>query len=350
MTLAANVLVALLAIGLLIALHELGHLVAARLAGMRVERYSIGFGWVLARRRFGDTEYCLSAIPFGGYVKIAGMAPGEDEGDPRAFHRRPLLARVFVIAAGPLANELVAVLLVYAVALAGMPYTKVARVGQVLPESAAAAAGLSPGDLVRGVNGAAVTSFPDLVAAIRSHPGETVALEIDRDGKPRRILVQLGTPPFLGVSAPLRRFSPIAAVPAAIGWTVRQTAWVVTGTLSAFRHPHAAQLEGPIGTIQTTAKEAEHGWQSLVFTLALLSLALAVFNVLPWPSLDGGRLLFLLFEILLRRPVNRRIEMAVHAIGMVFLIALVVLVTVGDVRRLAGGAGPPPAGGADAGR
>ncbi len=351
MAFALNLALALLAIGLLIALHEFGHLLVARATGMRVERYSIGFGPVIARFHIGETEYCLSAFPVGGYVRIAGMTPGEGgEDDPRAFNRRPAWQRLLVIAAGPATNELLAAALVYVVAIAGMPYTRVAQVGELLPGSAAAQAGLAPGDVVLKVDGAPVSTFGDLVAAVRGHPGETVALDVRRGAEARRFTVKLGTPPLLGVAAPVRRYGPLDAVPAAIEWTGRQTVGVVTGTLDALRHPRGAQIAGPIGTVQVTVQEAERGWQSLVFTLALISLALAVFNVLPWPALDGGRLLFLLFELVARRPVNQRIEVAFHAMGFLLLLGLILLVSVGDVKRLAGGASPTgPPSQADAG-
>lgn len=327
---------AICALGLLIALHEFGHLVMARLCGMRVERYSIGFGPVLARLRRGETEYCLSAFPIGGYVKIAGMNPGDAEAadDPHTFNHRPAWQRALVIAAGPLTNELLAVLLVYAVAIAGMPYTRDPVVGELLPGSPAAAAGLLPGDRVEQVDGQPLGSFQDMVRAIHGHPGETVALDIVREGRRLRLTAKLGTPPLLGVAAPIRRYSALDAVPAAIAWTGRQTVATVAGVFEAALHPRSGQIEGPIGTVQVTVEEAEHGWQSLLFTLSLISLALAIFNALPWPALDGGRLIFLGYELIFRRPVNQRVETAIHATGFLLLLALIALVTVGDVRRL----------------
>ena len=338
-------LFAILALGLLIALHEFGHLIVARLVGMRVDRYSLGFGPVLVRFQRGETEYCLSAVPLGGYVKIAGMAPGEeiDPKDPRAFGKRPSWQRLAVVAAGPITNWLLAVALVYAVALAGMPDTRAARVGQILPGSAADAAGLEAGDLVQSLDGAPLGTFQDLVSAVQSHPGQTVALELVRAGQPLRLDVRLATPAVLGVAAPLRHYDPLAAVPAAVGWTGRQTVGMVISLGDALRHPRGAQLSGPIGTVQVTVEEARHGWQNLVFTLAVISLALAVFNVLPWPALDGGRLIFLLFEAIFRRPVNQRVETAVHALGFLLLLALILAVTVGDLKRLIGPRSGAPA-------
>jgi regulator of sigma E protease len=328
-------LTAIGAVGLLIALHEFGHLVVARLCGMRVERYSIGFGPTLLRFTRGETEYVLSAIPIGGYVRVAGMNPGEtiDPNDTRAYSHRPAWQRFLVIAAGPLTNELLAVGLIFSVAMYGMPVTSRAEVGQILADSAAAQGGLKPGDLVLAVDGEPVQTFNDLVLAVRAHPAQVVALDLERGDQKLRVTVNLPKTPVLGVSAPLRRYGPVEALPAAIGWTARQTVGMVAGLIQALRHPNQAQVQGPIGTVQVTAQEAAHGWQNLISTLALISLALAVFNVLPWPALDGGRLLFLLYELVRRKPVNQRVETAVHAMGFLVLLGLIVLVTVGDLKR-----------------
>jgi regulator of sigma E protease len=336
-------LAAIVAVGLLIALHELGHLVVARLCGMRVERYSIGFGPTLLRFQRGETEYVLSAIPIGGYVRVAGMSPGEqiDPNDTRAYSHRPAWQRFLVIAAGPVTNELLAVALVFSVAMYGMPVTSRAEVGQVVPSSAAERGGLQPGDLVHAVDGEPIQTFNDLVLAIRSHPGQAVGLDVERgergEQKLRITVILPRSPVVLGVSAPLRRYGPVEALPAAFAWTARQTVAMVAGLVQALRHPNQAQVQGPIGTVQVTAQEAAHGWQNLISTLALISLALAVFNVLPWPALDGGRLIFLLYELVRRRPVNHRVETAVHAMGFLVLLGLIVLVTVGDVKRWAVG-------------
>ncbi len=347
-----NIVLAICALGTLIALHEFGHLVVARLVHMRVERFSIGFGPVLARFRRGETEYCLSAIPIGGYVKIAGMTPGDTEAadDPHTFNHRPAWQRVLVIAAGPFTNELLAVLLVYVVAIAGMPYTREPVVGEVLPGSAAAAAGLLPGDRVQQLDGQALGSFVDLVGAIRGHSGESVVLDVVRNGEAKRLTAKLGTPAVLGVAAPIRRYTPLDAVPAAIAWTGRQTVNTVQGVIDVLLHHSSGQIEGPIGTVQATAQEAEHGWRSLVFVLSLISLALAIFNALPWPALDGGRLLFLLYELIFRRPVNQKVETAIHATGFLLLLGLIALVTVSDVRRLRAKPEPEAATATDGGR
>jgi regulator of sigma E protease len=336
---------ALLAVSLLIALHEFGHLVAARLFGMKVERYSIGFGPALLRFQRGETEYVLSAIPFGGYVQVMGMNPAEPgaDADPRSYARHSVWQRFAVVLAGPLTNELLATALIFAVAMSGMPDSSRPQVGAVLPASAAQDAGLLPGDLINQVDGEPVADFAELVRAVHRHPGETIVLDVVRNGQSMRITAALpAAGALLGVEAPKRRYSVGEALPAAFLWTARMTVESVVGLVDAFTHP--SRLQGPIRTVQFTAREAERGWESLVATMALISLALAIFNALPLPALDGGRMLFLAYEAIFRKPVNHRVEGAVHAAGFLLLIGLIVAISVKELRPAA----PPAPGGAPA--
>jgi regulator of sigma E protease len=338
---------ALLAVSLLIALHELGHMIAARLLGMKVERYSLGFGPVLLRTRRGETEYALSSIPFGGYVQVMGMNPGEPgfDSDPRSYARRSVGQRFLVVLAGPVTNWLLAALLIFIVALSGMPDTSRPEVGAVLPNSAAQAAGLKPGDIITEVDGEPVFDFPQLVRAVHRHPGESIELMVHRDRQSLRLFASLPAEGgLLGVESARRRYSVAAAVPAAFLWTLRSTADTVVGLVDAFSHP--SRLQGPIRTVQFTAHEAQRGWESLISTLAAISLALAIFNALPLPALDGGRMLFLAYEGVLKRPVSQRIEGFVHASGFLLLIGLIVALSVRELRPEPGAkpsASPPAA-------
>jgi len=337
---------ALLAVSVLIALHELGHLLAARLFNMKVERYSIGFGPVLLRFQRGETEYVLSAIPFGGYVQVMGMNPAEPgyDADPRSYARRSVAQRFFVVLAGPLTNELLAAALIFCVALSGMPDTKKPIVGGLLPASAAQAAGLQVGDLINSVDGEPVKDFNELVHAVHRHPGENIVLDVVRGGQSLRITAALPADGgLLGVESSKKRYSVGQAIPAAFLWTVQSTVGTVVGLGMAFTHP--SQLQGPIRTVQFTAHEAERGWENLVATLALISLALAIFNALPLPALDGGRMLFLAYEAIFRKPVNQKLEGAVHAAGFLLLVGLILAISVKELRA---GATPATAGAAAA--
>lgn len=323
--------VAVVALGLLIALHELGHLLAARMLGIRVSRYSVGFGPTLFEFKHGETTYALAALPLGGYTRVVGMDPGDPEAlHPDSYLVRPVWQRLWVVAAGPLMNELLAVLLVYAVAVAGMPDTSSTKLGRVEPHSPAELAGLKVGDRITAVDGQPTERFADLVGALHSHGGETIALAVERGDETLKMTAKLEVPPLLGVGPPLRHYGPLEAVPAAVEWTFRTTLDTVKSLGVAVRHP--SLLQGPLGTVRATAQEADHGLYSLLFMLALISLGLAVFNALPLPALDGGRSLFLIFEGITRRKVSPRFEGMVHGLGLMLLLGAIATLSLFELR------------------
>jgi regulator of sigma E protease len=343
------VLVAILAFGLLVVIHELGHFLVARLFGMRVERFSIGFGPVLWSRRRGDTDWAVSAIPLGGYVKVAGMAPGEEiaPGDTGAFCNQPAWRRFLVILAGPATNYVFAVVLAIGlVATLGLREPDPAPVvGDVLPGGAAQRGGLAAGDRVLGADGRAIATWAALVEAVRGHPGQDLALEVRRAGAPEgappaRIVVRpddsggvgkLGmTPNLLPVRA-----GPVDAVVQGFLRTNQRAAAVVSDLGRVLTGKQKGEMMGPVGIAQEMARSARAGAGPFLMMVWLISIMLAIFNFLPFPALDGGRLAFLGYEILARRPANQKVESWVHAIGFVVLIALLLGVTVfGDLARL----------------
>jgi len=346
---AGAIVVAVLAFALLVVIHEAGHAVAARLSGMRVERFSVGFGPVLARFRRGETEYALSALPLGGYVKIAGMAPGDEEAaaDPRSFTNRPAWQRFLVIAAGPGMNYLLAIGLAAALAATvgfAVPDPS-ASVGQIVPGYPAEEAGLADGDRVLSVAGTPVSTWDDLVAEIQRRPGQAVSLEVERaEGEAtRRLTLTLVPRADGGVGRAgfqmhlLRERHPGLG---AIALGVAQTHGTAARTLSALaaifsREKGAPRLHGPLRIGEEMARAAQRGGESLVHILFSLSVALALFNLLPFPGLDGGRLVFLAYEIVARRRANERIESILHAIGIAALLLLLLGVTLfGDLPGL----------------
>ncbi len=344
-----GILLAVLAFGLLIVIHEAGHYLAARACGMRVERFSVGFGPVVWSRRRGDTEWALSAVPLGGYVKIAGMAPGEsiEPGDRTAYGNQPAWRRFLVIVAGPAMNYLLAVVMaVTLIATMGLREPdQSSTLGDVIPGGAAARAGLVAGDRVVTAGGAPVDGWAALVQAIRSHPGQDLELGVVRAGAPA------GSPPVgvvirpddsggvgkAGVAPSLR------AVKAGLGESVvlgvRRTndkaAEILGGLGQVVTRKQKAELQGPVGIAQEMARSARAGAAPFLMMVWLISLMLAIFNFLPLPALDGGRLIFLVYEMVTRRPVNQRVEAVIHTVGFVLLFGLLVGVTLfGDLPRL----------------
>jgi len=333
------IVVAVVGLGLLIAAHEAGHLVLARLMGMRVETYSLGFGPRIAGFRRGETDYRLSALPLGGYCKIAGFTPddpaAQDPNDSGSYMNKPAWRRFLVIAAGPGVNYLLAFLIIAILYVSqGFPDRTTNRI-EVIPGGPAAAAGLQTGDEVIAVDGVAVRSIQDLRRELQK-PGAPPErrVEASRQGKgnvfqirpvhgtvsvrPDRVLVRL----------------PIAqAVPRAA-----QDVWdLTTGTLSALwdavRGKGSASLAGPIAIVREASNEASRGIGEFASILANISVGLALFNFLPVPALDGGRLVFLGAELVTRRKVNQRFESVVHVAGLLLLLGLLIVVVVfGDLK------------------
>ncbi len=345
--------VTVLAFGLLVVIHEADHFAVARLCGMRVERFSVGYGPVLWSRRRGETEWALSALPFGGYVKIAGMAPDEQVAptDRSAYSNQPAWRRFLVILAGPAMNYVAAVALAVSIAASvGLPVPDAAAVaGAVLPGGAGERAGLRPGDRVLAIDGRPIATWEELVTEVRAHPGEELRMEVRRAGEPA------GAPPRVLVARPddaggvgrlgigqhalqARAASPVEALASGVQRTNAKAGEILSGLGQVLSRKHRAdELRGPLGIAQEMARSAQAGATAFLAMVWFISIALAMFNLLPVPALDGGRLVFLVYEIVTRRRVNQRVESIVHLAGFVALFGLLLAVTVfGDLARLFG--------------
>ena len=333
------ILLTAVGLGVLIAVHEAGHLALARLLGMRVEIFSLGFGPRIAGFRHGDTDYRLSAFPLGGYCRIAGFTPddpaAQDPADQGSYANKPAWRRFLVIAAGPGVNYVLAFVLIAALyPTYGFPDLTTTRV-QVVPERPAAVAGMQTGDRVVAIDGAPVRTFDEVRGALakRDAPAER-RVEVQRDGQIRELLVR----PRNGVVGVMQdkvllRVPLSLAVPRAL-----RDVWALNlATLRALwdivRGHGTASLAGPIRIVQEAAAEVKHGVAEFAGVLANISVGVAIFNFLPVPALDGGRLVFLGIELLSGRRVNHRTETAFHLVGFLFLIVLFLAVTLfGDLK------------------
>jgi regulator of sigma E protease len=341
----------LLALSALVALHELGHFALARAFRMRVDRYSIGFGPVLLSFKRGDTEYALSMLPFGGYVKIAGMAPqdGTEADDPASYANKPAWQRFLTIAAGPVMNYLIAFVLLATLNGLGRPQP-VAQpyLGDITPNSPAALGGLKPDDLVVSVDGKPVDSFNQLVDFIRGSNGQPLALTVRRGASELPLSVtphldqgfyRIGATP----KTELKKLAWGAAIVDAAEETALANVKILTMLGDKLTGHGHLELGGTVEVVAQTSEAARAGAAMFFMVLVQISIFLALFNLLPLPALDGGRLFFLLIEMVARRPVNQRLETTVHAMGFLMLLTFMAYLTVGDVRkRLAPSAEPIP--------
>ncbi len=336
-------LYAILALGVLIAVHELGHLICARLLGIRVDRFTFGFGpTVLAFKRRG-IAWVLGAVPLGGSVVVHGMNPhakGDLRTDRRSFASRPAWQRILVLASGSILNGLLALGVLVALFVSGTHVAVGTVIGTVEPGSEAARAQLRPGDTVVAVNGAPLEQWSDLVVATAENARQQVRLTVRRAGEaldvevtPRPDERGVGR---LGVSQQyvFRQHSYGEALRLAFAYTHRL---VSEGTRLLWRFVRGqpgVDLASPVGVVKHASDTASLGWDAFLRVLVSLSVALALFHLVPIPALDGGRILFTAFEGLTGRRVNPHVETLLHTLGFLMLLAAVVLVATRDARQL----------------
>ncbi|MDR7433690.1 MAG: M50 family metallopeptidase [Armatimonadota bacterium] len=338
----STILWAILAFGLMIIVHELGHFLVAKRAGITVYTFAIGFGPPLISFRRGETTYAINLIPFGGYVRMAGedLDTAEEEG---SFRKKPLWQRALVILAGPGMNLFLAALIFTVIAVSvGIPVGVSNRIGQLVPGFPAEQAGLRPGDAIVAINGKRVGNGEEVVETIHRSPGVPLVLTIRRGEKEFQVKV---TPRFeerrgiglIGFSPePLRaRLDPVRG----LSWGLLSVGRYIVVLLSAigslFREGHVLeQLAGPVAAVSFLGEAAQAGFETFLYTAAFLSIMIGVFNLFPFPALDGGRLAFLAVEAIRRRPVDPKREGFIHLVGFMLILLLLVALTVRDIGRL----------------
>jgi regulator of sigma E protease len=336
-------LLAILGFGALIAAHEFGHLLAARAFRIRVDRFSIGFGPAIMSFRRRQIEWVLAAIPIGGYVRVHGMNPHEEgdlKSDPSSFASRRWWQREIVLAAGSIANWILAWGLLATLFVSGTHVPVPLAIGTVEPGSEAARAQLRPGDVIAGVDGRPLEEWEELVVAVADNPGRRIRLDVRRgesavpvDVVPRPDARGLGR---IGVTQQyvFREHRLREALPLAVRTSVELLENDARLLWRLIRGKPGVELASPIGIVKQASDAAAVGLDAFLRVLVHLSLALAVFNLLPFPALDGGRMLFIAIETATGRPVNPRLETALHGSGFVLLVALIAFAAIGDVRRL----------------
>ncbi|HME91539.1 MAG TPA: M50 family metallopeptidase, partial [Myxococcaceae bacterium] len=330
-------LAAILSLGFLIALHELGHLLVARAFGIRIERLALGIGPALFSGRRRGTALALKAIPIGAFVQIRGMNPHAlsfDRSDSTSFASKSAGKRALVIAAGPLANLILALALLVGLYARGTHVPVPMTVGTVAPGSEAAKAQLRPGDRILAVDGTPVEQWSALLDAIVDNAGNPMRLTVMRDGRSLDLLVWPRRDPRgaarIGISQQYvyreHRFN--EAVAKSFGHVRRLFAEGIRSLKRLARENVGAEM------VQQFADASVIGLDSFLRALVSLSLALATFYLLPLPPLDGGRLVLLAIEVVRGRPVNSKMESLISALGMLALIAAVGWLLARDVARL----------------
>ena len=344
-----TILLFLAVLGVLVLAHELGHFVTAKLSGIKVQEFGIGYPPRLFGIRRGETTYSINWLPLGGFVKMLGENSDPDE--PRAFSSKSKRVRIMVLAAGSVMNLLLAPLLYTGAFMAGVPQEcatcERTMIHTVVADTPASRAGLRPGDLIEAMDNRTVRSPEEVRTVARESAGREIDLRIVRDGRP--VTLRLTPRPVmaenqgaLGITL-AREFTTVhypiwEAVPLGFQRTGEMLTLFAGGIKQMVTREVPAELTGPVGIASETARAAEAGLSYLLQFTAFLSLNLAIFNMLPIPGLDGARLLFVIIEGLRRgRRVNPQVEGAIHFLGMVLLLTLMLYVSFNDVRRLGPG-------------
>jgi regulator of sigma E protease len=338
------ILIAILGISILVVVHEAGHYLAARAFGMRVLRFSVGFGPTIAKWQpaGSPTVFQIGAIPFLAYVQIAGMNPAEDNDpdDPELYPNKGVFARFVTIAASPFANYLIASVFVFMLAMMGYhnqnPPFEPMVVESVQPGTPSFKAGVKAGDIIVEANGKKVRHVGDLIDITGPRGGQATTYTLKRDDKllpPISITpIKDGDRGIIGV-VPRVHKEPLAvdrALSYAIVTPFKLTLLQLEGFSYMWKEKTTKGMVGPVGMVKMVAEKA-YSFPQLINWLVLISVALGLFNLLPVPALDGGRLVFLGYEIITRRRANERIENMVHTVGLVLLLCLIALVTLRDV-------------------
>ena len=347
----------ILVLGLLIFFHELGHFLVARLLGVGVSTFSLGFGPKLAGFVRGKTEYRLSAVPLGGYVHLVGE--GEDSELPKgftsaeSFAKRPPWQRILVVAAGPIFNFVLAWFIYWGLFFAHGQMQMLPQIGDLADDGPAMEAGLQPGDLVLSINNQDVRYWEDMVQHIQQNEGEPLDLEIQRNSSIEeftlvpRMAVQENIfgeeirTPQIGIVASGETETISLGFISAGKEGLSQTWMLIKLTVEGIkklieRIIPLDTIGGPILIGQLVSEQKEEGMANLLALTALISINLGLINLLPIPVLDGGHILFYSIEMVIRRPLNERMRQMATRIGILLILSLMAFAIINDILRLVG--------------
>lgn len=329
----------------LILVHEIGHFTFAKLMGVRVDEFGLGFPPRLKTWKFRGTVYSLNSIPLGGFVKMLGEN-GENE-DPDSFGSKPPWQRFIILVAGPSMNILLAVVIFFFAFIGGAP-KGLTVVTKVDPHSPAATAGIRPGDRILSVDGAQVSYLDDLQAATQRHLGQRLYLVVQRgsDNFVTSLVPRSHPPENQGpIGIELTKSATVAYSPAqALGLSLGTVGSIIAGVpnlLQTISHHDVNNVAGPIGiahvTTQAVHDEPKQGFGTILALVGVLSASLGILNLLPIPALDGGRIVFVLLSWVRRRNLDPEIEGVIHMVGMAALLLLILVISYHDIVRWVSG-------------
>ncbi len=348
-----SILYALIALSILIFAHELGHYLVARLANVKVLVFSLGFGKKLFRFTKGDTEYALSAVPLGGYVKLLGESPDEavpEEEMPRSYSHKPPLVKILIAFSGPFFNVLLACLIFFIIFVSGHSVLST-KVGSVEKGFPADAAGIKAGDVITSIEGKKIEEWPELMDIMAKSEVKPLRIGVRRDGQEFETLItprQIeGTNIFgekierkvIGIVASndfLERKETLGgAASKAVGQTYMLCELTVVGIVKLIKGSISPKnVGGPLLILEAAGKQAKEGKRNFAYFIALISINLAIVNLLPIPILDGGHILFYVIELVVRRKISQRSVEIAQKVGITILVLIMALAFFNDLDRL----------------
>ncbi|MFN2357558.1 MAG: RIP metalloprotease RseP [Desulfotignum sp.] len=347
----------IIVIGVLVFIHELGHFLAARFFKVGVDVFSLGFGPKIFKKKRGRTEYCISAIPLGGYVKMVGEEPGKalDPADEAvSFSHKPLHQKSLIVAAGPAFNFFLAIFIFYVLYQFSGIFLAKPIIGEVLDNTPAQQAGLMSGDVIKTIDGKEIHSFEDITRIISSSTGQSLDMLVNRDGRPvpvsitpeqreaKNVFQETVDRYVIGIKGSGEVFhqslNPFQAMWRAVSdtaglvkLTIVSVGKMISGSLSA------DNLGGPIMIAQMAGEQAKAGLVNFAWFIALLSVNLGIINLFPIPVLDGGHLVFFGIEAVTGKSVSEKLREKMIQFGAAILVALMVFVFYNDILRIFNG-------------
>ncbi len=349
-----SIISVIILLGVLIFAHELGHFLVAKYAGVGVLKFSLGFGPRLIGKKIGETEYLISLIPLGGYVKLLGESEDDElseEDAKRSFLKQTVAKRIAIVAAGPVFNFILAILIFTIVYMSGVPVLT-SRVGGVQESTPAYGAGIREGDVIIAIDGKEISRWDKLAEIISRSDGRELSITIKRNDQTKNVLLR---PKLLksqnifgeevesykmGVSPSpqhieIERMNPLLAF-----WTGLKQTWFISkltvlSVVKIFEGVVSPRtLGGPILIAQIAGAQVKEGIVPFIMFMALLSINLAILNLFPIPILDGGHLLFYLIEVITGKEINIKWREKAQQIGFVLLIILMIFIFIMDIERL----------------
>ncbi len=342
----ASIIAFIIVIAVCVIVHEYGHYITAKILGVQVHEFAFGMGPAICQHRDKNNMlWSVRILPIGGFCRLAGMDE-EDDGEEvipgQGFNEQPAWKRFFILLNGSLFNILLAVLLtaifLYGHGVLDMNHTKI---GEIMPGFPSESAGLKAGDEILKVNDINVSKWREMSEKIRdeSLKDSNIKLEIKRDQEIINISVNVPVNkeygrPMLGVSPSYERYGFIQALTSSAGYTYRMSMMMLRGLYELITQKRDADVTGPVGIASMSGRAMRSGLWDFITFIAIIALNLGILNLFPIPALDGGRILFVLLEMIVRRRLPEKVESWIHTAGFVLLISLMILVTCKDVYNL----------------